>query len=238
MVISHKYKYLFIALPHTASTAIRNELCEFYEGQKIIKKHSFYHTFLKSTRDRIKTYFTFSCIRNPADVIVTEYFKLKNNHGQFYTNSAFWKRNGGFVSNRALKRYRFIQQTQADFPTFFKRFHKHPYVNWSNLSHKSFDFIIRFEKLQPDFTRTLSLLNIKQKRPLPTINPTIQKSKDFWSYYAPEIRPLARHVVGPLMKRWDYEFPPEWGFDSVLKRSRFEFQVVNLIKKTKWRYWG
>ena len=162
MVISHKNKYLFIALPHTASTAIRNELCEFYEGQKILKKHSFYHTFPKSTRDRIKTYFTLSCIRNPADVIVTEYFKLKNNHGQFFTNPASWKRNGGFVSDRALERYRFIQQTQADFPTFFKRFHKHPYVNWSNLSHKGFDFIIRFEKLQSDFARVLSLLNIQQ----------------------------------------------------------------------------
>jgi len=238
MVISHKYKYLFIELPHTASTAIRNELCEFYEGQKILKKHSFYHTFPKSSRDRIKTYFTFSCIRNPADVIVTEYFKLKNNHGQFYTNPACWKRNGGFVSDRALKRFRFIQQTRADFPAFFKKFYRHPYVNWSNLSHKSFDFIIRFEKIQTDFARALSILNIKQRRPLPIINPTIQKSKDFWSYYTPDLRSLARHVVGPLMKHWDYDFPAEWGLDSVLRRSHIGFRFINMIMRLKWRYLG
>lgn len=238
MVISHKYKYLFIELPHTASSAVRNELCELYEGQNILKKHSYYHTLPKSTRDRIKTYFTFSCIRNPADVIVTEYFKLKNNHGQFYTDPTVWKRNGGFVSNRALKRFQFIQQTHADFPTYFMRFHRHPYINWSNLSHKSFDFIIRFEKLQADFTHALSLIKIEQQRPLPIINPTTQKSKDFWSYYTPDIRPLASHVVGPFMKHWDYEFPAEWGFDAGLKRSYLEFQVVNLIKKVKWRYWG
>jgi len=238
MVISHTHKYLFIELPHTASTAVRNELCDLYDGQIILKKHSFFHTLPKSARDRVKTYFKFSCIRNPADVIVTEYFKLKNNHGQFYTDSAFWKRNGGFVSDRALKKYRFIQHTQADFPTFFKKFHQHPYVNWSNLSHKRFDYIIRFEELQSDFTHTLSLLNIEQQRPLPIMNPTIEKAKDFWAYYTPDIRPLARHVVGPLIQLWDYEFPAEWGFSSASKRSSLEFQVFNLIKKIKWRYWG
>ena len=238
MVYSHTHKYLFIELPHTASTAVRNELCDVYDGHIILKKHSYFHTLPRSQRERMKAYFKFSCIRNPADVIVTEYFKLKNDHGQFYTDPACWKRNGGFISDRALKRFRFIQQTQSDFPTFFKKFHHHPYVNWSNLSHKSFDFIIRFEELQSDFSRVLASLDIEQQRPLPIKNPTDEKSKDFWTYYTPEIRPLARHVVGPLMRLWDYEFPAEWGYHSIPVRSRLEFQAVNVIKRIKWRYWG
>jgi len=127
MVISHKYKYIFVELPHTATTAIRNELCELYAGEKILKKHSFYHTLQRTKKDSIKPYFTFSCIRNPADVIVTEYFKFKNNHGRFCTEPVYWKRNGGFISNGALKRFRFLQRTQADFLTYFKKYHRYPH---------------------------------------------------------------------------------------------------------------
>jgi len=238
MVISHKYKYLYVALPLTGSTSISNELCELYGGQRILKKHSFYHTFLKAASDEEKKYFVFSGIRNPLDTIVTQYFRLKSNHKEHFTTPRNWKRNGGWVSGSQLRKFHIVQETHADFPTFFKKFYRIPFVDWSTLAHKNFDFIIRFENLQTDFTRVLSILNIEQKHPLPLINNTAGRSKEFWTYYTPEIRPLARHIVGPFMKRWHYEFPDEWGKSTVSWGSQLEFQAVNLMKKFKWRYWG
>lgn len=65
MVISDKYKYLFVELPHTGSTAISRELCEYYDGTQILSKHIFYHQFLKTATPKRKNYFVFSCIRKP-----------------------------------------------------------------------------------------------------------------------------------------------------------------------------
>ena len=40
MVISHKHRYVFVEIPHTGSHAISKELCEFYDGQIIHRKHA------------------------------------------------------------------------------------------------------------------------------------------------------------------------------------------------------
>ncbi len=42
MIISHKYKYLFIELPRTGTTAISKELRERYAGELIYEKHTKY----------------------------------------------------------------------------------------------------------------------------------------------------------------------------------------------------
>jgi hypothetical protein len=76
MVISHTYKYLFVELPHTASTAIHQELCENYEGIPIIRKHAPYHEFIRIATAEEKVYFVLSGIRNPLDEAVSIYFIL------------------------------------------------------------------------------------------------------------------------------------------------------------------
>ena len=46
MIISHKYKYVFVGLPLAASTAISKELCN-YEGKAHTFQTSIYQDFLK-----------------------------------------------------------------------------------------------------------------------------------------------------------------------------------------------
>ena len=186
MVISQKHKYLFIELPNTASTAIRRELCEHYYGVPILRKHAYYSEFLKMASVEEKTFFVFSCIRNPLDVIVSQYFKRKTNHKGNYTNPEALAERRGHVGRHALEQFIFVKNSSADFATYFKKFYKFPYDNWSNLSHKEFDFVIRFENLQDDFAKVLELLGIEQKRPLPLVNKTAEKDH-FSSYYTPEI---------------------------------------------------
>ena len=116
MVISHKHRsFVSLELPHTASTSIRRELCEYYDGTTILLKHASYKTFLKTATDEEKNYFVFSCIRNPLDNAVSVFFKLKTDHrGRFANPKQNKKRR-----IRAKRIYKFIQENNADFATYF-----------------------------------------------------------------------------------------------------------------------
>ena len=240
MIISHKHKYLFVELPHTGSTAISRELCENYEGVPILRKHAYYHEFLKVANAEEKTYFVLAGIRNPLDEAVSVYFKYKNNHKQNYTTPERLKKNGGHVTDDDLRRFNFIRNTNADFPAFFERFYRLPYNNLSTLSHRKFDFTIRFESLQDDFTQALKSMEIEQKRPLPMVNKTVGKGNGFLSHYTPRIHEQARKVFGPFMRKWGYDFPPEWNDHSVPWSSQIQFYVLGILRRFYWKHlkWG
>lgn len=236
MIISSLHKYVFVELPHTATTSIRRELCAIYDGQEILAKHSPYHKFLKTANAEQKKYFVFSSLRNPLDVVVTKYLKIKTNHNGSYTKSEHWKRNGAWIPDYELKQFKFVQDNDADFPTFFKKYYKVPYDNWSCLAHKQFDFVMRYENVQDDFSKAIQLIGIEQKRPLPVVNKTREK-KDFISYYTPEIQEQAKRIFGPFMKKWGYEIPREWGDSSDLGTSELQLNLANIPRKLYWMYW-
>jgi len=240
MIISHKHKYLFVAIPHTGSTAISRELCENYAGVPILRKHADYHEFLEIANAEEKTYFVFAGIRNPLDEAVSLYFKYKTTHRETYTNPKRLKKNGGHVTDVHLRKFNFIKNTNADFPTYFKKFYTLPYNNLISLSRKEFGFVIRFENLQDDFSQVLRLLRIEQKRPLPVVNKTTERRRDFLSYYTPEIYEQARRVFGPFMRKWEYDFPPEWGDNAIPWSSQIQFYVLDPCKRFHWRHlkWG
>ncbi len=235
MVISHRHRYLFIELPHTASTAISRELVALYDGETILRKHAYYHEFLRVAGEEEKGYFVFSGIRNPLDEAVSIYLKYKNNHRGNYTDPRKLKKQGGHVTEADLERFRFIHERQADFPLYLRRFYRLPYDNWSSLAHHRFDFVIRFERLQEDFAEVLERLGIEQQRPIPLANPTTGK-RDFGSYYTPEIRRHAVWVFGPFMRKWGYEFPPEWDTANVPWSSVVLFRLLSIYRNTRRRY--
>lgn len=237
MVISHKHKYLFIELPRTASTAISRELRTFYEGERILRKHATYYDFLKVATPEEKEYFVFSCIRNPLDHAVSLYFKYKSDHKQQFSTARKLKRRKRLAYLVAAVRFKFVQNRDADFETYFKTFYKIPYNDWSALAHKQFDFVIRYENLQKDFATALELIGIEPVRPLPVVNKTGGKERHFLSYYnTPEIIDRAKRIFGPYMQQWGYAFPPEWGEISIPWWSQVEFAFFNLFRHVYWRY--
>lgn len=231
MIISHKYHYLFIELPHTASTAISRELNEHYGGKHILHKHAHYHEFLNIAKPAEKAYFTFAGIRNPLDIIVTSFFKRKTNHQSFYTNPKYWQVNGGHVSNQALKEFHFLIGNDATFREYLFKFYRIPYDSWGSPRPDQFNFVIRYEYLQQDFSYLLTLLNIKQIRPLPIVNKTRQKAEDFWSYYSPDTYEHVQSIFGPYMKIWKYETPASWGNFHVSTFSYVAFKLFEIIRK-------
>ena len=102
MVISHKYKYVFIELPRTATTAIVEELIKFYDGENILYKHSSYRELKKYYYNKYSDYFVFACVRNPLDRTVSLYEKLKTNdrgynvHPYFQLRANYLKKKGSF----------------------------------------------------------------------------------------------------------------------------------------------
>jgi hypothetical protein len=240
MIISHIRKYLFVEIPHTGTTAISRELCDLYEGKRILRKHAYYPDFLEVASAEEKAYFVFAGVRNPLDEVVTRYFKLKTNHSGVYTNPSRRIQHGGHITPAGLRRYRFAKASNADFAAYFLRFYRLPFTNLCNISRQTFDFVLRFENLQQDFSKVLGLLGVEQERPLPVVNKTADRERDFWSYYTADVRERAIRVFGPFMMLWGYEFPAEWGDVSIPWSSRMLFRILDRGKRLYWRRlkWG
>jgi hypothetical protein len=207
-----------------------------YGGIKILHKHAHYLEFQRIASEEEKQYFVFAGLRNPLDEAVTKYFKFKVNHKNKYTSPDRLMKNGGNVTAGNIKKFNFIRENGADFPAFLKKFYRLPYSNIVSVSYEYCDFLIRFEHLADDFAKALELIGLEQKRPLPRRNKTNQRSQDYQSYYTPEIRPLAKRIFGPFMKKWNYDFPPEWGADRIPWPSQLSFYVIDFLKNINWKY--
>jgi hypothetical protein len=237
MVISHKYRYLFIEIPLTASWAIRHELVEYYDGEPILHKHASYPEFERIASPAEKEYFTFAAIRNPLDVAVSSYFKLKTNHKKAFTDSQALEL--GLVDKSDVEKYHFIQEQDADFDTFFGRYFRRPYANMIDNSVPNLDFVIRFEDLQEGFSEALRLLNLPQVRPIPVMNKTRSREANWQTYYGPVAVDQAKHIFGPYMQRWGFAFPPEWGRVEISPWDELRYKSLAQVRKlylTKVRY--
>jgi hypothetical protein len=236
MIISQTYKYLFVELPRTGSTAISRELRQQYDGVQILRKHATYYDFLKIANPEEKEYFVFSCIRNPLDDAVSRYFKLKTNHGERYTDPVKLKKRRNLAERLETRLFNFVHKNNADFTTFFMKSYVLPYSNWSLISRKHYDYIIRFECLQQDFDTALRKIGIDPKRPLPVRNATAKRKRDFHDYYSPQAIEHAKLVFGPFMKEWGFDFPEGWGNSTVPWWYQAEFEFVNILRGFYWRY--
>ena len=103
MIISHKYKYLFIGLPFSASSAITKELHAKYDGKPFLRKHSLYHEFEKVATKEELDYFVFAVLRNPMEIVVTVYEKMKTNAKGNFTNPDLFAENEGHITKKQSK---------------------------------------------------------------------------------------------------------------------------------------
>ncbi|HXG40434.1 MAG TPA: sulfotransferase family 2 domain-containing protein [Candidatus Limnocylindrales bacterium] len=234
MIISDRYRYVFVELPRTGSTAVRQELRELYDGRPVLDKHATYGEFLRIARPEQRRYFVFSAIRNPLDDAVSRYFKLKTDHKQRFTGRQGRHKR---LVNRIIdeRMYRYLERTNADFPTFFLHFYRLPYDTWASLDHERFDYVMRFERLAEDFETVLRTIGIEPQRPLPIVNRTSGRDRNFAVYYPPETWQRARRVFGPYMERWGYEFPAEWNLEPPSTLHRAEYRLFSALAGVYWR---
>jgi hypothetical protein len=241
MIISHKHKYVFVELPQTASSAIAKELKANYDGQEILFKHALYSTdFMKQASKEEKEYTVISGLRNPMDICVSNYFKFKTDHENRYSNPRLMKH--GLLRRYIMRwwnvrQYKNILGKNESFEEFFMRAYSIPYASWSILEHKKFDFIIRFENLQEDFSKALSVIGVEKVRDIPVANKTAEKTKSFWEYYETDrAKRRAKYIFGPYLKRWGYEFPSSWNHIKVPWYSFALYNFFNVLRKIFWLY--
>ena len=229
MIISHQHRYLFIEIPLTASWSIRHELVKHYDGEPILHKHASYLDFRRLAKLEELKYFAFATVRNPLDKAVSRYCKYLTDHKGAYSDPKM------IADLRAeqldVRKYKFVQSTKADFATYFRRYHNHLFSDMIEVSAKRLDFVIRFESLQEDFSQLLTRLGLEQVGPIPMMNQTQNKRRDFASYYIPEITKPAKRVFGPAMEKWGYAFPAEWEASSVNRVDQLLFRLRGLAQR-------
>lgn len=209
MIRSARHGYLFVQLPHTGCSAVAQELVDHYDGQKILGKHATYREFEASGSDW-KPDFVFSTVRHPLDDIVSTFEKLRTNHESYDDPARHVDAPGGFVDDKAVERFEFVQ-SGAGFEAYVRKYHALPFDNWASLDHERFDFVMRFEHLTDDFDRVLRMLGIEPVRSLPRRNATQRAGGTWQDYWAsPELRRFIAARVAPFMRDWGYEFPPDW----------------------------
>ncbi len=237
MIISHKFKYLFILVPHTGSTAIGNELCENYDGKQILRKHSNYFEFERVANEKEKKYFVFAGVRNPLDLATSLYVKRLTNHLSVYTNQKYHLKNDGWVTEKSIKLFKFVQEYNTNFGDFLKKLYPLPipFASTTNLNKPHCDYILRFENLSEEFSKVLELLNLKQVRHLPHFNVTKDK-KNFLSYYTKDIVNYAIKIYGPFMKEWGYKFPESWPSVKINLYDLMKYEFTKIIKSYYYKY--
>lgn len=233
MIISHKYKYVFIGLPLAASTAISKELCEKYDGKPILSKHSIYQDFLKIATKEEKRYKVIACARNPLDISVSYYTKMINDSSGNFTDEKLLRKNGGHLKMRDYKFSKYLRENKCSYTQFLKKYYRVPFDNWLSITAPYCNFIIRFNKLQEDFEKALVYCGINPKRKLPIVNQT-QKKMNFESYYNEENSALSLAIFGPYMLKHGMAFPKIWDGKIISPFKIILFKLLGFIRKIYW----
>jgi len=236
MIISHKYKLLFIGLPFSASSAISKELYLEYEGKPLLRKHSLYHEFKKVATKEEAEYFVFAVLRNPMEIAVTVFEKTKANAKGNFTNPSLFSENGGHITKQHRARFNFIHKNNASFQQYFLRFFTKPYDNLSSMTLDNCNFVIRYENISEDYLLALKRAGVETPRPLPVANKTTGKKQDILDYYTDDIKEKSIAVFGPFMGKYNYSFPVEWGKVKPPIKSRVQFRVLSFLRKINQKY--
>ena len=227
-VFSRKHNYLFLASPQTGSKAINKTLLEQLEGEQVppsdVRKNgkvvaNKHHTTIKMlvnagllTREQIDGAFKFTGVRNPFDLLVSRYMKLR---GRFAAegDKANWAKKNEALTNRVE-----LANTM-EFPVWLAEVHKEFVSGERNfkgpmLFLEGVDHVIRFEKLQEGFDEAMKKIGVKVPVQVVQHNVTVErveggKKRDYREFYdAPSIA-LVERLYAPVIERFGYTFDPK-----------------------------
>ena len=236
MIISHKYKFLFIGLPFSASSAISKELHLEYDGEPYLRKHSMYHEFKNLATKSELNYFVFAVLRNPMEIAITVYEKMKANAKGNFTNPELFSENGGYITKKQRNKFNFIKDNNSSFQQYFVKFHKNTYDNLSSLTIDNCDFVIKHETIAEDYLLALRKAGVVNPKLLPVANKTVGKKNDILDYYTSDIKEISIAVFGPFMEKYNYSFPEVWGEVKTPLKSKLEFLVLGVLRKLNQKY--
>jgi hypothetical protein len=236
VIVSNANRYVFVEVPHTGSMAISKALRDSYGGELTLRKHATYRDFLRQANADQKRYFAFAAVRNPLDLAVSRYFRMKNKARLNLGDPEWVVQHGSVAQKMDLRVEQWIERSGADFERFLLHWYRLPFDSWTSLDQRRYNSVLRFESLQGDFDATLRKIGLEPAGPLPSTNVTPGRERNWLQYYTPKVRRRAIWVFGPYMEQWGYAFPPEWGKVRVPLWSKALFRTVRVFRSVYWRF--
>jgi len=216
-MISHKHRSIFINIPNTTGISIENTLMNSggqfqqfaptdfkrnktpahafgYDGLSPWPEKYFPARFLK---DEYDDYFKFCFIRNPWDLVVSNYFWWTQQ-----TELKYQKQQGRILDKLGFSDYIFSCYTDYINEIFHCALGQCYWI-LDDTGIPSVDFIGRFENLQHDFDRALGRIGLPHIT-LPTANKP--SPKDFRENYTPQTREIIKLKFKRDIETFDYRF--------------------------------
>ena len=213
MLISRKYKFIFIHIPKTAGQSITKALSPFATGnfqgklsnllcsknlvsRSVLNRLHIYHPHITAEElitvlgeETFNDYFSFAIVRNPWEWQVSLYnYALKNPR---HKNHQFIKSLGTF------EQYIQFLSNQPDKSTFLQ----HPFI-FNDKEEKLVNYIGKYEQLSQDFKIICAHLGISAK--LPRLN--VYRTKDYKKYYNEEMIEIVRQKFASDIEAFKYSF--------------------------------
>ena len=207
MRLSHKHKFVFIAVPKTASSTIRNCLDEYSDIKDVGDNTSpyYWHTTAFDLKKHFNEknwnwneYFSFAFVRNPWAKLVSNYFyklnvtkKWKDEEPEKYVN---WKKS-------TFEDY-ILEKNKVGIERTMSANLQLSYLTDAN-GKQIVDFIGKVENLQEDFDFVCDKIGIP-KQQLPHKNKT--KHKHYTEYYDDETRQIVTEKYAKDIEYFGYKF--------------------------------
>jgi chondroitin 4-sulfotransferase 11 len=209
MRISYLHQYIFISVPKTGTTSIRDYLNKFSDFKEEIHEpmSPFYeHGRLSGLKKEVKLddFFSFCFVRNPWDKYLSLYFYFKKMI-DFWDNDQTKKRDWlpVYFSYKKILSYCSTFSSFCKFNDFddfqIPRIMTQPQSSWA----KEVDFIGRFENLQSDFDLICQRIGLP-KNQLNKINKTIHKN--YAHYYDDKTRKIIEKKYAEDIDFLNYSF--------------------------------
>jgi hypothetical protein len=181
MIINNQYKYIFVGLPFSASTSISRTLCKDYGGKQILNKHTNITALLNQKSQLLKfplsEYHIFAVYRDPVDIALTTYTKLKHDPYNLYSNSDNLSNNGGWVSGKAFKYHKLLKRKDYSFSEYISLRYKIPYDSVFSLNLPYLSSIVDFDNLEADFEKVMNEIGFKEVVKLDYVNKTDHRNQ-------------------------------------------------------------
>lgn len=215
MIISHKYKFAFIAIPKTGTESFRSKLepLSDIDGSNSMKSETYIHSTAINFRDFFKknnwdwnTYFKFTIVRNPFATEVSQYFYIKRRIDEHDKLTEEQQTNLPESDKNSIHWYK--KSFEEDIKDWFCR----PIYRFDSsllkYTHDEqgvglLDFIGRFENLQQDFNTICDKIGITHQQ-LPHKNKS--KHKHYTEYYDDETRKIVAEKYAKDIEYFGYKF--------------------------------
>jgi len=208
MLVSHKHKFVFISIPKTGSTSLRNTLSEYGDVFSNSDADSAEYVHIKAQELKkhfIKNkwnwdeYFKFAFVRNPWDSIVSQYFYKINFINKEKLNIPYNKK---FMFHcKSLKKNcnNFNSAVKFNLLTFTNQ------IDWivDDQGKCLINFIGRFENLEQDFKTICKRIGLPEKR-LHLANTTAHEY--YGELYDKESMEIVKEKFKKDIEIFDYEF--------------------------------